>query len=154
MSLDAAPPPPTLYFAYGSNLWQAQMRRRCPTSTFLGIATLARHRWIINARGYANVVCVGDDDGGDGNDDGGDGNATAPVVWGLVYALRPADEAALDAAEGVPHAYGKASLGCEFWARDGGGGDGGGGVQRTMLVYVDGRRTAAGVPRAEYVDRM
>ncbi|MDY0002073.1 MAG: gamma-glutamylcyclotransferase family protein [Polyangia bacterium] len=31
---------PVLYFAYGSNLDQAQMRRRCPTAAPIGPATL------------------------------------------------------------------------------------------------------------------
>ena len=45
-----------LYFAYGSNMWQAQMRTRCPQSLLLGPATLHGYRWIINTRGYANIV--------------------------------------------------------------------------------------------------
>ncbi|TKA64306.1 hypothetical protein B0A49_08227 [Cryomyces minteri] len=48
----------TLYFGYGSNLWLHQMARRCPDSTYKGIARLDGHRWIINKRGYANVVSV------------------------------------------------------------------------------------------------
>ncbi|KAK5013992.1 hypothetical protein LTR60_003581 [Cryomyces antarcticus] len=48
----------TLYFGYGSNLWLHQMARRCPDSTYKGIARLEGHRWIINKRGYANVVAV------------------------------------------------------------------------------------------------
>ncbi|KAL1648495.1 hypothetical protein SLS58_002250 [Diplodia intermedia] len=63
----AAPPPPpsTLYFAYGSNLWLDQMHRRCPSSVYLGVGRLhgsnssnTGWRWIINERGYANVVEV------------------------------------------------------------------------------------------------
>lgn len=46
----------TLYFGYGSNLWKHQMVQRCPTSKYLGIARLNDYRWIINERGYANVV--------------------------------------------------------------------------------------------------
>ncbi len=45
-----------LYFAYGSNRDRAAMARRCPQSTPLGTGRLARHRFIINADGYASVV--------------------------------------------------------------------------------------------------
>ncbi|KAI1167106.1 hypothetical protein F5B18DRAFT_603766 [Nemania serpens] len=45
-----------LYFAYGSNLSTAQMRNRCPLSTPIGLAHLAGWTWIINERGYANIV--------------------------------------------------------------------------------------------------
>jgi hypothetical protein len=48
--------PQTLYFGYGSNLWLHQMQLRCPTSQYLGVARLPNYRWIINDRGYANVV--------------------------------------------------------------------------------------------------
>jgi len=46
----------TVYLGYGSNLWQAQMNRRCPTSEYLGVGRLNGYRWMINERGYANVV--------------------------------------------------------------------------------------------------
>jgi hypothetical protein len=44
------------YFAYGSNMWDQQMKERCPESHKLGTARLAGYRWIISARGYANVL--------------------------------------------------------------------------------------------------
>ena len=45
-----------LYFAYGANMDVAAMAKRCPSSKPLGLARLPRHRWIISADGYANVV--------------------------------------------------------------------------------------------------
>ena len=45
-----------LYFAYGSNMDRAAMVVRCPASTSLGPARLARHRPIVTAHGYAPVV--------------------------------------------------------------------------------------------------
>ena len=33
-----------LYFAYGSNLWTGQMRKRCPSTQIESIATLPEHR--------------------------------------------------------------------------------------------------------------
>lgn len=46
----------TLYFAYGSNMNEAQLKKRCPASHFLCRATLAEHRFVITSRGYASVV--------------------------------------------------------------------------------------------------
>ena len=31
----------TVYFGYGSNLWLDQMRRRCPDSKYIGVASLS-----------------------------------------------------------------------------------------------------------------
>ena len=45
-----------LYFAYGSNMSAAQMRRRCPGARPLGIGTVDGWRFAINARGTATVV--------------------------------------------------------------------------------------------------
>ncbi|KAI9646721.1 hypothetical protein NHQ30_004718 [Ciborinia camelliae] len=50
------PQTPTLYFAYGSNLSLTQMQTRCPNSTYYGLGLLQGYRWIINERGYANIV--------------------------------------------------------------------------------------------------
>ena len=44
------------YVAYGSNMWDEQMRMRCPQSKKIGAARLAVYRFIITTRGYANVV--------------------------------------------------------------------------------------------------
>jgi gamma-glutamylcyclotransferase len=75
------------YFGYGSNLWKHQMIQRCPTSDYLGIARLNQFKWIINDRGYANVVQTSE---------------KKDVVWGLVYRLQAEDERRLDLNEGVP----------------------------------------------------
>lgn len=44
------------FFAYGSNIDTTQMKNRCPDSNFVGVASLARFRFIINSRGVATVV--------------------------------------------------------------------------------------------------
>ncbi|KAJ6463847.1 hypothetical protein C8R47DRAFT_1326893 [Mycena vitilis] len=75
----------TLYFGYGSNLWKKQMDTRCPENQFLGTARLPDWRWIINGRGYANIVPGYVDD----------------EVWAFVYELSPADEELLDGYEGM-----------------------------------------------------
>lgn len=95
---------PTLYFAYGSNLWLEQMARRCPSSYFVGRAILPDYRWQINERGFANVV-----------------PSPGHNVHGLVYELGSTssvspgdigtDERRLDRNEGVhTGAYAKAYL--------------------------------------------
>ncbi|KAI1136003.1 hypothetical protein F5Y05DRAFT_392643 [Hypoxylon sp. FL0543] len=45
-----------LYFAYGSNLSPTQMQVRCPSSAPIGLAHLPGWTWLINERGYANIV--------------------------------------------------------------------------------------------------
>lgn len=137
---------PTVYFGYGSNLWLHQMSTRCPTSTYLGVARLPHYTWLINSRGYANIV---------------ERNSSAPSysdhVYGLVYSLLPSDEKQLDRNEGVPVAYTKELIRCEFWP--------GNTYEkvntssppaetREMLVYIDRNRTTPDVPRDEYVYRM
>ncbi|KAK4997260.1 hypothetical protein LTR66_003296 [Elasticomyces elasticus] len=132
-------PNTTLYFGYGSNLWKQQMSLRCPTSTHLGLARLSGFTWLINARGYANVVASA---------------RPSDAVYGLVYGLAPADEARLDASEGVPLAYTKEYMVVEFWPR----GDGGAGAAEPervqVLVYIDRKRTRGAQAKVEYVYRM
>ncbi|KZV65211.1 hypothetical protein PENSPDRAFT_655946 [Peniophora sp. CONT] len=134
---------PRLYFAYGSNLWLQQMSKRCPSSPYVGVARLPAYRWIINDRGYANVVA----------------SATqGEEVWGMAYELRDQDEETLDVNEGVPECYEKLVISVELWPsssaservdiRS---------VQpewRDMLVYVDRGRIEPAQPRAEYIHRM
>ncbi|TGO36988.1 hypothetical protein BHYA_0109g00240 [Botrytis hyacinthi] len=75
-----APKPETLYFAYGSNLLHTQMKTRCPDSTYVGVGVLQNYRWIVNRRGYANIVFCGDSgvqsqsdfDAGEGEGEGED----------------------------------------------------------------------------------
>ncbi|PHH62941.1 hypothetical protein CDD81_6574 [Ophiocordyceps australis] len=120
----------TLYFAYGSNLSTEQMHERCPGAQALGLGKLQGWQWIINQRGYANVVQGGRGDG---------------VVYGLVYRLAGNDEERLDGFEGVPHAYTKEQCSVKWQ---------GGGEAVQALVYVDRRRVEVGPPRGEYVARM
>lgn len=132
--------PASLYFAYGSNLSPFQMRTRCPESEPLALAHLPHPwAWLINARGYANVVETSQPQA-DGNNitevsPGPDGlthnfetaNGTAiiangdtttnaqiteggPGVYGVLYHLPRTDEELLDVYEGVPFSYQKALL--------------------------------------------
>ncbi|EAQ89526.1 hypothetical protein CHGG_06145 [Chaetomium globosum CBS 148.51] len=166
---------PTRYFAFGSNLWQHQMALRCPNSPFIGLARLHGYEWFINARGYANIAPTPTKTTAttppNPNEDEKEEDPYATQVWGLVYALSPADEAQLDLNEGVPYAYQKEHLaGIDFWPST---------TtaptptttsssttptvditttppsQAEMLVYIDRYRNMGGhEPRAEYVSRM
>ena len=73
-----------LYFAYGSNMQIDAMAARCPRSTPLGNARLARHRFALTSQGFATVA----------RDPRAD-------VWGMLWALAFADVSALDRYEEV-----------------------------------------------------
>jgi hypothetical protein len=45
----------TLYFAYGSNMNRAAMRRRCPAARALGPALLAGHAFFVGLDGWGSV---------------------------------------------------------------------------------------------------
>lgn len=161
------PDQPTLYLAYGSNLSATQMEQRCPDSVAVGLAVLRGWRWLVNERGYANVV-----EGPDEDDDEHDGAGSAAAgVYGVLYRLTPEDEEVLDMFEGVPRSYEKMWLPVDVVTTaatatttdgpappPGGAGQVGGGDSSrgdlVALVYVDVKRVQQGVPRAEYVDRM
>ncbi|KAF2264015.1 hypothetical protein CC78DRAFT_252220 [Lojkania enalia] len=158
-------PHPTLYFGYGSNLWLEQMKMRCPTSTYLGVARLHGYRWIINTRGYANIVEIlhkeieiENENENNISSSPAPNNKYRNVVFGLVYALTDTDERVLDRNEGVPYAYTKEILTCDFWSSKGDGKavDVSGDPTRRekILVYIDRVRTGKSMPREEYVYRM
>ena len=84
-----------IYFAYGSNMDETRMRKRCPSSQFMSIARLpgfrlAFTRYSLNNRcGSADII----------KDSHG-------LVWGVVYKIKEEERTALDKAEGVAvHAY-------------------------------------------------
>jgi cation transport regulator ChaC len=74
----------TLYFAYGSNMSRALMRRHCPTAKEIGTAVVEGHRFVITADGFASIE----------RHPGG-------VVHGVLWRLTPRDFAALNIYEGV-----------------------------------------------------
>ncbi|KAL6871879.1 hypothetical protein J3F83DRAFT_732934 [Trichoderma novae-zelandiae] len=150
-----------LYFAYGSNLSTEQMRQRCPYSTAVGLGKISGWRWIINERGYANIVKQADDvDVGEGGGQGqGKGKREEEShVYGMLYLLPTEDEDRLDGYEGVPWAYEKVYLEAS-WVSGGGSGSGrtADGEELTpvkVLAYVDRKRTTEGKAKEEYVGRM
>jgi len=127
----------TVYFGYGSNLWRQQMHARCPENKFLGTARLADWRWIINTRGYANVVPSPGDE-----------------VYALLYELSPSDEETLDMYEGVPSSYVKQTMLVQYFGTEDYGEVQDGKRRVDALVYVDVERLKDGPPKAEYIYRM
>jgi cation transport regulator ChaC len=78
-----------LYFAYGSNMDWAQMRERCPSATFVGVARLADHRLAFTRKSVNRCCGVADvvpEQGGS--------------VWGVVYQVPELEVGSLDKSEG------------------------------------------------------
>lgn len=129
-----------LYFAYGSNLSTMQMQLRCERSTPIGLAYVKGWTWIINERGYANIVKQGLANTDEQNSG----------VYGLVYRLHSLDEVKLDACEGVPWVYEQKMLEAE-WTNSATGVSG---EKIQVLVYVDLKHVSRSVPKHEYIGRM
>lgn len=149
------------------------MHIRCPTAQYLGVARLDGYKWLINDRGYANVVEIPSNETqvaqlGHILDEATASESTkedySEVVYGLVYTLLPEDERRLDINEGVPTAYTKIQLQCTFWSA--GAPSAPDESHRTidtshpptytrdMLVYIDKKRITPDEPRKEYIYRM
>ena len=125
-------------------------------------------QWIINERGYANIVSDGQASG------------DRPGVYGLVYRLHADDELTLDICEGVPFAYEKmtvkidraslkapeleparsSSRGIEQPTEEATTGPSGAvnlqspGSEIELLAYVDTLRTTPSNPKSEYIHRI
>lgn len=125
-----------IYFGYGSNMWLNQMHQRCPHSPYLGIAILENYKWIINQRGYANVVPF-----------------QGESVYGLVFQLDDSDQDTLDRCEGAPFIYEKRFHDINFLGKL--ASSGGNEIQQTAnaLVYIDSKRIFESDPKEEYIDR-
>ncbi|KAF8969710.1 hypothetical protein BDZ97DRAFT_1915245 [Flammula alnicola] len=121
----------TVYFGYGSNLWLDQMKRRCPESKFIGIGSLEGWKWIINIRGYANII-----------------PSPGDIVYGLMFELTSSDEYDLDIYEGTT--YEKKIIPVDSVpSKDLSTADT---VQ--ALIYIDVERKSESHPRREYIYRM
>lgn len=91
---EAGPPEPFVYFAYGSNMCTARLRKGVPSCNPLGIATLPDHELRFHKRGSdesakCNAFARGNSAG----------------VIGVLYSFDPAERAKLDEAEGVGGGY-------------------------------------------------
>jgi gamma-glutamylcyclotransferase len=78
-----------LYFAYGSNMNWKQMRDRCPSSRFVGIAVLRDHQLAFTRKSVKRGCGVADVVAKHGS-----------LVWGVVYEIADLDLGKLDASEG------------------------------------------------------
>jgi gamma-glutamylcyclotransferase (GGCT)/AIG2-like uncharacterized protein YtfP len=84
-----------LYFAYGSNINQNHMLRRCPTHAYIGTGYLSNFALYFGGTslywdGGAFAAVKQQRDG---------------VVWGVLYELSNKEFTALDRIENVPHDY-------------------------------------------------
>ena len=84
-----------LYFAYGSNLELEQMRRRCPGSRLVGVATLAGYELAFVGHSYSRSGAVATVRK----------TGVGARVHGVLYEMTPADWRSLDRYEGYPEVY-------------------------------------------------
>jgi hypothetical protein len=100
-------------------------------------------KWIINGRGYANIV-----------------PSPGDVVYGLVYEISDTDETSLDKSEGVPRAYVKEIMSADFIPRCDTTSDNSQLANTDQprridaLVYVDFKRVTESKPKEEYIYRI
>ena len=114
------------YFAYGSNMWLAQMNSRCPGHSRIGLGILSGYRWLINRHGYATLAVAADE-----------------AVHGVVYTLTETDEQNLDAYEEVDSGlYLKQECTVRMAERE-----------LSCLVYID-PVSEEGAPEAAYIARI
>jgi len=114
------------YFAYGSNMWLAQMNSRCPGHSRIGLGILSGYRWLINRHGYATLAVAADE-----------------AVHGVVYTLTETDELNLDAYEEVDSGlYLKQECTVRMAERE-----------LSCLVYID-PVSEEGAPEAAYIARI
>jgi len=78
-----------LYFAYGSNMNWQQMRERCPSMRFVGIALLPDHKLAFTRESINRGCGVADAVREQGQE-----------IWGVVYDIDDLDVANLDRSEG------------------------------------------------------
>lgn len=92
--------------------------------------------WIINQRGYANVI-----------------PSSGDYVYGFIYELSPTDEASLDTYETAPIIYDKKIHPVQLRTSPG---DGETAAKKTIdaLVYIDPVNTSRDVPKTEYIHRI
>lgn len=100
-----------LYFAYGSNLNVAAMRRRCPAAKKFGRCTLPDWRMVFD--GVADII-----------------PSPGNVVEGAIYTITPECERSLDKYEGFPSLYIKDGFWIKVNRRDGVS------VERPVMFYT------------------
>lgn len=118
------------YFAYGSNMCEKQMLRRCPQAQLHSIGKLRDWEFMINERGVATLT-KGD-----------------KWVWGVVYLITSVDLAYLDVYEGVKIGrYGRFYLPVEAVDEKDNR------KLQTCIVYID-PSFEVGMPKRDYLERV
>jgi hypothetical protein len=92
-----------LYFAYGSNMNWQQMRGRCPSARFVGVALLADHKLAFTRKSVNRGCGVADAVRERGR-----------KIWGVVYKIADLDVGKLDMSEGYRPGREKNS----YWRRE------------------------------------
>ncbi|WP_456322331.1 gamma-glutamylcyclotransferase family protein [Hydrogenimonas sp.] len=113
------------YFAYGSNMYPAQMALRCPDAQIASVGVLYGYEFIINEWGVATVV-----------------KNENFLTLGLIWEISSNDENMLDLYEGVAGNYYRKSK-AEIESV-------GGNKRFECLVYLASNNTR-GVPREDYL---
>jgi gamma-glutamylcyclotransferase (GGCT)/AIG2-like uncharacterized protein YtfP len=119
-----------LTFAYGSNLDEAQIRRRCPSVRVVCRAWLPDHRLVFSGtskRGGAVANALPHP------------GSTLP---GLVYEISEADGAALDRFEGCPRSYRRHEIAVLDEQ----------GQRHRAVIYLRANEEPPGAPRPEYLE--
>jgi gamma-glutamylcyclotransferase (GGCT)/AIG2-like uncharacterized protein YtfP len=120
------------YFAYGSNMAPAVIRRLCPRHSYLGAAYLVGHRLAFTRRsmrtgtGVADIV-----------------RAAGETVWGALYRIDDDELAAIDRKEGHGWAYKRIMLPVRLE----------GGPERTAVAYTVRSKEPVPIPPSrQYLD--
>jgi len=92
-----------LYFAYGSNMDWEQMRQRCSSVRFIGVAKLPDHRLAFTRKSIKRGCGVADAV-----------RESARAVWGAVFEIPDLEVGALDELEGYQPGREKNS----YWRRE------------------------------------
>ena len=113
-----------LYFAYGSNMNRAVMRRHAPSAEPIGVATLTNYRFFITTHGHASVAPF-----------------HAGIVYGVLWRIASRDCVTLAAWENIANGlYGAETLPVRQ-----------AGQRRLALVYLARSRKEA-APQSGYMD--
>lgn len=121
---------PDLYFAYGSNMNEAQMQSRVPGSRKVDVGWLLDHEFLYS--GYSRTW---------GGAVANVRRKTGHAVFGVLYSLPPGGIDSLDRFEGYPHAYQRRRVTIQDSR----------GARRPALLYFKRSARAEVEPSPEYV---
>jgi len=114
-----------LYFTYGSNMNWTQMKTRCPSARFVGVAKLTDHRLAFSRRSVNRGCGVADAV-----------RDAARSVWGAVFQISELDVGVLDKSEGYRSGRERNS----YW-------------RRACLVFLDGDEGRPVTAETYFADR-